>query len=232
MNGAEVPPQENRSQLGDFVRAEIEKVGIKLNGERVDLTTLSNEQILQLFDNLMDSDAFVLHGTNAEEPYETLEPRQANDAAKESGNKEAVYATIDKVAALNHAIFNTNYIRTKLRSFTWGESSYGDGKNAPTKVVVNMSPELYQLFEEHDPNVLSDGYVYVLDKANFITAPDAGGAEFHSETKQLPIVICKVSKQLGDVLFVVGQGDKDTVREYTSDDLQEIAVNREKWTKK
>lgn len=228
----EMPPQETRLRLLELIKDELQKSNVEINGEHADLTALSNEEVLGLFDDLVHSGKIVLHGTNTDKPYEALEPRQANDAAKESGNKKAVYATIDKLAALNHAIFNVQYVREKLRSYVWGEQNASDGQGNIIKTEVRMSPELYQLFKEHDPNVMSDGYVYVLDKNAFITAPDTGGTEFHSEEKQAPLIVCKASKRLGDVLFVIGQGDKDTVREYTSEELSEIKVNREKWAER
>ncbi len=226
----EMLSQETREQSVEFLRQESEKFGVEMVAERVDLTSLSNEEVLNFFDDVARSNRFVLHGTNTNEPYAELEPRQSNDTVKESGNKKAVYATVEKFAALNHAIFNQAYVGEKLRSYAWSENNIvNDDSGAIEQVQVKMSPELYQLFKEHDPNVMSDGFVYVLDKSSFVSAPDAGDIEFHSEEPQTPLVICKISKKLGDVLFFVGGGeDKDTVHEYTPEELEQIAAHKEK----
>lgn len=213
-------------EMDAIINRELERFNIETQDGRTDLTELSNQDTLSFFDSLVDSGMLVIHGTNGDEQYVGLEPRQANDTSKESGNKKAVYATIDKFAALNHAIFNQEYAREKLASYTWGENNTTD-ETGQIKNTVKMTPELYNLFLEHSSEMMSNGYVYVLDKNNFVSAPDAPDAEFHSEEKQIPIVICKVSKRLGEVLFIAGQGDKDTVHEYGADELKEIEIGRE-----
>ena len=188
------------------------------NVTQVDLTSLSNEDVLHFFNNLITSGLVVLHGTNPDVPHMQLEPRQANDSSKESGNKKAVYATIDVHAALNHAILNEAYALGKLHSYVCGEESAG---------LVKMSSSLYQLFTDRDPYILRDGYVYVLDRSLFVSAPDAGGIEFYSEGTQTPLAIYKVSKKLGDALFVIGKGEtKDTVRVYTEHEMEDMERRR------
>lgn len=219
----EVPPNESRLQPAELVEEKLKQLGIEIKENHADFTSLTNEEVLNLFDDLVGSGEIVLHGTNADNPYTELEPRQANDGAKESGNKNAVYATIQTKAALNHAVLNMTYIRSKLSSFTWGEDSHGE------KVIVRATPELYQMFKDHDPRLAADGYMYVLDRNNFVSAPDAGKIEFHSEESQKPLAICKVSKKLGDALFVVGQGEGDTVHEYTQKEIEEMEARRDKF---
>jgi hypothetical protein len=219
------------SEADSLIRAELHTLGVEAGTEYADLTSLPNEAVLEFFSRLARSGSLVLHGTNADHPYAILEPRRANDSSKESGNKNAVYATVDTRAALYHAIFNQEYVREKLSSYTWGEETRTEGGKI-LEEWVNMSPELYALFKEHDPNVLSDGFVYALDRRSFVSAPDAGDIEFHSESEVTPVAACKVSKRLGDVLFVVGQGEKDTVREYTPEQMRDMAAARDRRAKK
>jgi hypothetical protein len=219
----ETLPNESRLQPAELVNEKLKQRGVEMKDNHTDLTSLTNEEIINLFDDLVRSGDIVLHGTNADNPYAELEPRQANDSDKESGNKKAVYATVQVEAALNHAVFNKAYAGNKLRSFVWGED-INDGK-----LMVKATPELYQMFKEHDPQLVTDGYVYVLDKNAFVSAPDAGEVEFHSEESQKSLVTCKVSKRLGDTLFITGQGEKDTIREYTQEEIEEMAARREKF---
>ena len=216
---------ESRLQPTELVNEKLKEFGIEMKDGRADLGSLSNEEAFRLFGDLVESGNIVLHGTNTDNPYAELEPRQANDGAKESGNKKAVYATVQVEAALNHAVFNKEYAIGKLRSFVWGEE-INDGK-----MMVRATPELYKMFKEHDPQLIADGYVYVLDRNAFVSAPDAGEVEFHSEESRKPLATCKVSKKLGDVLFVVGQGESDTVHEYTPEEIEESAAQRDKFQK-
>lgn len=219
----EVPPNEIRLPPGELVREKLEQFGVEIKNGHADLTSLSNEAAFNLFDNLIESGVIVLHGTNTDNPHAELEPRQANDTSKESGNKKAVYASVQIEAALNHALFNKSYARSKLRSFTYGEES------KEGKMIFKATPELYKIFKERDPQLVTDGYVYVLDRNVFVSAPDAGEVEFHSEEQQKPLVICKVSKELGDDLFIVGEGEQDTVLEYSRQEQEEIATQRVKF---
>jgi hypothetical protein len=221
----EIPPSEGRLRPSELVHEKLERLGVEIKENHADLTSFTNEEVINLFGDLVSSGEIVLHGTNADNPYAELEPRQANDASKESGNKKAVYATVQVEAALNHAVFNKTYALGKLRSFVWGEE-INDGK-----MIVGATPELYRMFKEHDPQLIADGYVYVLDKNAFVSAPDAGEVEFHSEESQKPLATCKVSKKLGDTLFIVGEGERDTVREYTLKEIEEMAVQRERFQK-
>jgi hypothetical protein len=221
----EVPPNEGHLRPAELVEETLKQLGIEMKENHADLTSLTNEEVSNLFGDLVSSGEAVLHGTNTDNPYAELEPRQANDGAKESGNKKAVYATVQVEAALNHAVFNKSYVHSKLRSFMWGEE-INDGK-----MMVRATPELYKMFEEHDPQLVADGYVYVLDRNSFMSAPDAGEVEFHSEESQKPLATCKVSKKLGEVLFIVGQGERDTVREYTQEEIDEDAARRDEFQK-
>ena len=177
--------------------------GVEVVNNCADVTSLSTDEAMNLFKLLVQTDDVVLHGTNSDEVFNCLEARQGHCLVKESGRKVAVYATETAKVALSVAVLNRKYLRSKSPIY---RSSFS-GSN--TRLVFKFPPELLALFEAHDPNIFSDGYVYVLDKSNFINAPDAGG-EWHSESNQEPLVAFRISKEIGRDLYRVGTED-DTV---------------------
>ncbi len=189
------------------IQETVHQFGFQINNEEIDLCGYPNDLVTKFLYSLVETDLFVFHGTNSEKRYDMLEARQANDDAKESGNKKAVYADAGITIPLASALFNTAYIKSKGESFV---TSWGDDNG---KMIFAFSTNIYKLFESHDPNLFSDGYIYVLNKENFANAPDAG-AEWHAESDQKPLIAIKVSKNLANDIFILGQGDKDTVREY------------------
>lgn len=166
----------------------------------LDLGKISYEQVKHFLYTLAETGDFVFHGTNAKERFDVLEARQANDAAKESGNKRAVYADAGITVPLASAVLNKSYILEKLSTFTteWG--------NKDGKMLFRFSPNFYDLFVSGDPELFSDGYVYVLDKAGFMNAEGAG-AEWHSEADQKPILTCRVSGKFAKDIFILDQKD-------------------------
>lgn len=173
-----------------------------------DLTHVPFEKIARLCSALVNTGLIVLHGSHFG-PCEHLEPRQANDAAKQSGNRLALYATTNVGAALMHAVINKPYLVSTLLSYTLGYAFF-DGK-----IRFRASENLYRLFQEQVPHLYVDGYIYVLAKERFEKASDTL-TEYHSRDNHQPILVLKVPRQLGDDLFIAGRGaDKDTVLEYS-----------------
>ena len=86
----------------------------------VDLTQEVNERVVNLCRALVGCGAYVLHGSSVKFILERLEPRQANDAAKHSGNHLAVYASVDIDAVLMHAVLDRAYLSRRLGSYTVG----------------------------------------------------------------------------------------------------------------
>src|SRR3989344_7025676 len=78
----------------------------KIVGDEIDLRDRPNEDVMKFFNSLAESGAFLFHGTNAQERFDKLEARQANDSAKESGNKKAVYADEGTAVPLASALWN------------------------------------------------------------------------------------------------------------------------------
>ncbi len=199
----EILPRTN----GEKTREIIAKFGFEVVDGEVDLRTSSNEKVLNFLDSLRGLGLF--HGTNARERFDTLEARQANDSAKESGNKKAVYADEGITVPIANAILNKRYIASKFSSFVTGWSNNEDGKT-----VFSFSPSVYQLFKSNDPDLFHDGYIYFLDKTNFINAEDAG-TEWHSESDQKAVFSFHVSKKLAESIFIVG----DTVVEFSPEEM-------------
>jgi hypothetical protein len=198
----EGPPISKAEKVGRICT----EFGIEVVNNCADLTHLSAAEAMNLFDRFLQSGEIVLHGTNSSEVYDCLETRQGHCVIKESGRKVAVYATNSPKTALSVAVLNRSYLKSKLTSYIFGYS--GDD----SKLIFKAPPEMYQLFLAHDPNLFADGYVYVLDKDNFINAPDAGD-EWHSESNQEPILACKVSKDTAADIYITGT-DNDTVVEH------------------
>lgn len=185
--------------------------GFEIFDGHLDLRNYTNPEVFNFFDALAQTGEVVFHGTNAEERFDALEARQANDSAKESGNKKAVYADTDAKPSLFLAVVNKNYLRSKFSGFASGWSDDG-------KMIFKLSPNVYELLKSGDPNLFNDGYIYVLDKDNFINAEDAGH-EWHSEIDQKPLLACRVSKKLADDILIFGKGDADNVLEYSSEEM-------------
>ena len=194
----------------------LNQFGFEIAGDELDLRNRSNQEVMDFFNTLVGSGIGVFHGTNAKERFDTLETRQANDSAKESGNKKAVYADEGMGAPLIAALLNKGHIRTKFKSFITGWS--GDSKG---RMISKVTPNIYGLFKSGDQDLFSDGYIYVLDKTNFSNAEDAG-AEWHSEINQKPILSCRISKKLAEDIFIIGKGEDDTVAEYTPEEIEQM----------
>lgn len=180
--------------------------GIEVVNSCADLTDMSFVDSASFLKLLVDSGDVVLHGTNSDEVYNCLETRQGHCLVKESGRKVAVYATMNEKVAMSIAVLNRSYLKSKFDDYAYGYS--GDS----SKLIFKVPPEIYKLFVDHDPNLFSDGYVYVLDKDNFVNAPDAGG-EWHSESNQEPLLACRISQKFAEDIYVVGT-DHDTVIEF------------------
>jgi hypothetical protein len=176
-------------------------------GDTFDFTPLTNVVVIDLLKFLSGTNLFVFHGSNSGRPYSYLRAQQANDAAKESGNRKAVYATSDIRIAITCAVLNHGYLREKLGSYTHGYDVDND------RFVIKASRNLYRLFAESDPHLFADGYVYILNSSKFIMAEGTTN-EYYSESDQVVPTAFKVSKRLKESLLITGQGRADTIVPY------------------
>ncbi len=126
---------------------------------------------------------FLLHGTALSDLKE-LEPRQANDGSKQSGNKNAVYAVEDPVMAMFFAIQNRENINGSIVSGTRDNPETGEQEY------------YFKVPKEARDHFWTEGVVYILDKANFYPEKDDGAdhsGEWTSQNPVKPIVKLKVS---------------------------------------
>jgi hypothetical protein len=193
------------------LKQELDRLGVKREGDIFDFTSLSNAVAVELFGLLSRTNLFVFHGSNSERPYAKLIAQQANDASKESGNKRAVYVTSDPRIAITYAVINQGYLRENLKSYTHGYEVDNES------FVFKASPNLYRLFVESDPHLFADGYVYILDRSKFILAGGSSN-EYYSEEDQAAAAIFRVSQRLKEHLFVVGRGRADNVVPFSAEE--------------
>jgi len=180
-----------------------------VSGAVLDLRADSGEDVVAICSAFLTRGAHVLHGSHGPGPLERIEPRQANDAAKASGNHMAVYASVDVQVALMHAVLDRTYLLTHLDSYRAGY------RRIAGRLVFRVTDNLYRLIEERVPEVFSEGYVYVLDRKHFVGAPESS-TEFYSFDPVAPFRSLRVSASLGLFLFRVGVGEgTDTVLRYT-----------------
>lgn len=116
---------------------------------------------------LVEEKNVLLHGSpNAD--LEILEPRRANDAAKESGNKEAVYAVTDPVLAIFHAIQDREKIDGAVESETRDNSETGEQEYKFSMPKRSLESEPWKT-----------GMIYIFNKDDF--KPEEDGGELSGE---------------------------------------------------
>lgn len=123
---------------------------------------------------LSEKGTVLFHGTNAA-GIEALEPRQANCGAKEFGNKCAVYATEDPVLPMFHAVFNKQHFSGRSHSGVT-ESSEGLKYNFAIQGTF------------HAGQMWTRGYVYLLDKADFVQGTDDEGQPIDEYVSIVPVI--------------------------------------------
>lgn len=160
----------------------------------IDLTGAPCERVLILCEALVGCGTVVLHGSNVRPVLQMLEPRQANDLAKPSGNQCAVYASLHVRVALMHALLDRRYLSVRLGSWRLGYRWQAG------QLRFSVSDNLYQLFCAGDPDLLSEGAVYGLMRRHFVPAAESA-TEFHTLSPQRPVHILKVAPALGHALF-------------------------------
>lgn len=162
--------------------------------EPIDLTGVPHERVLLICEALAGCGTVVLHGSNVRPALQLLEPRQANDRAKQSGNLCAVYASLDARVALLHALLDRRYLSARLSSWRIGY------RHEAGQLRFCASDNLYRLFCQRDPRLLSDGVIYGLARCHFVRAAESE-TEFHALSAQRPVHILKVAAALGHMLF-------------------------------
>jgi hypothetical protein len=129
-------------------------------GAVVDLEAETAEDIVSLLALLVGA-GYVLHGSNRIDGPPVLTPRQANDLFRAAGNRRGVYATIDWIQALLHALLARADLTARLGSVTVGYRRDGD------RHELRVTDDLLALMGEQDPEVWAPGLIYVLPRAPF-----------------------------------------------------------------
>lgn len=187
----------------------------------IDLTYETYEGVLSICQSIVNCGAYVLHGSNVKPVLHRIEPRQANDAAKRSGNYLAVYASVDVDVVLLHAILNREYLSYRLGSYTIGYRVYSTGR------FIKASDNLYQLFKQKDPRLFSDGYVYAMDRVGFFCCAPSSSSEFFAVQPMAPQKILKISASLSAYLFRIDRPDgDDTIVPYSIEEAKTLAIHQ------
>jgi hypothetical protein len=190
-----------------------------LGPDPVDLTRDDPERVVSLCRALAECGSCVLHGSNVRPMLRRLEPRQANDAAKYSGNYFAVYGSLDVPAVLMHAVLDRTYLSSCLDSYTVGYRMHGG------QVLFKATDNLYALFKQKDPRLFSGGYVYVLNRTGFVPSPE-NRAEFFTFQPVEPEVTLAVPASLGAHLFRVDADGRDTVVPYSAGEAARLGAHQ------
>lgn len=108
---------------------------------------------------LTEKKSFLLHGSS--QNLDILEPQQANDTHKKSGNKKAVYAVTDPVLPIFYSIKD----KAKINGRVVSGKSDNDGVIKYEFAMPRQSLEQYPY---------KDGVVYILDRNDFTPESDEG----------------------------------------------------------
>lgn len=182
---------------------------LEISPNKFDLREIKSlDELDTLLVSLVKEKHILLHGT----PYEImdgLEPKLANDLNRETGSQNAVYATDFPERAIFHAVLNRAYLMDKFDGFVSGYSNSGtqDGR-LEFKVTQNVK----DLIDNGDASVFCDGFIYLLNKANFVRSED-GESEFQSKDGARPVASLLVSKDLGNDI-------KERTRAYRPEELE------------
>ena len=135
---------------------------------------------------LVENKNVLLHGSSSKN-LDSLEPRQANDRVKKSGNKKAVYGVVDPVLPMFYAIQDRKKIQGIIESGIdtnqeTGESEY---KFRMPKEVLDAKP-------------WTRGVIYIFDKNQFHPEQDDNGemsGEWTSDSLVKPIAKLEVGPE-------------------------------------
>ncbi len=168
-----------------------------------DLTAASAERILAICRALVDCGGCVLHGSPVNPALDRLEPRQANDAAKPSGNHSAVYASVVSEVVLMHAVIDRAYLSSRFSSYRLGY------RFEAGRCVFRVTGNVLALVTQGDSHLFADGFVYVLDRAHFQQSEECT-YEYFALRPVVPLRRLKVSSDLGLQLLSEGVVEKLT----------------------
>jgi hypothetical protein len=213
---------DDQVEVADSLVECVEAVGISLGLNHVaDLRKLDVREIVNLCQALVVSGRFLLHGSNSKVRHKVLVPMHADDAAKASGNQNAVYASSDVYQALLHATLNRGYLSQLFSSFT---IAYRVREGT---IQVRVTDNVYSLFQAGDQNVRSEGFVYVLRRAAMRPAADSP-SEYHCSAPIVPLATLIVPRSVGESLLTLpNEKGKGTLMRFSKQELEAIATHLE-----
>lgn len=159
-----------------------------------DLSAEPPGRMVELLALLTGTGGFVLHGSNHPSPLHRLEPRQATDFLKASGSQCAVYASIDWVEVLIHALLNVGWLRHRFGSVTYTYRRSGQSYD------FRADGEPGEMLRRRDPMLWSSGFVYILDRTGFERV-EGSGTEFVSLHPQVPRTCFRIAAGLSDYIL-------------------------------
>ena len=124
---------------------------------------------------LTENKNVLLHGS-ANQNLEVLEPRQANDAAKKSGNKNAVYGVTDPVLPIFYAIQDRKKLEGVIES---GINIDGETGKSEYKLRIPKSAQETQSW--------TNGVIYIFDKNQFRPEQNDNGEASGEWTSDVPL---------------------------------------------
>ena len=170
----EQPPNQEQDKRRDFETL-FETV---LKNKKEDIPTIEynlsypKEEFLKF---LTENKNVLLHGS-ANQSLEVLEPRQANDAAKKSGNKNAVYGVTDPVLPIFYAIQDRKKLQGNIESGVEINDDTGESKY---KFKIPTSAKETQPW--------ANGVIYIFDKRQFHPEQDDSGEPSGEWTSDVPV---------------------------------------------
>ena len=183
------------------------------DGAITDLREEGADGIVSLLALFVGAGGFVLHGANRTDGPPILAPRQANDLFRQAGNRRGVYASVDWIQVLLHALLARSYLQARLGSVVVGYRRIGQAHQ------LRVTPELFRLLSERDPELWSPGLVYVLRRSVF-EPPAPGGSEFFSPEPVAAEARLLVGAHLKGVVIGEADGALDHVTTYDPEELQ------------
>lgn len=121
---------------------------------------------------------FILHGTT--QKVDEFEPRKANDTAKESGNRTAIYMGDNALISM--------FMALKGGTELPGHSSFG----VHSKSQLGQLPSKDYLFTvDSEDKIMPEGYVYIFDRSQ---SDEYVNNEYLSYTPQRPIAVIRIKR--------------------------------------
>ena len=199
---AEASQYEKYSNLRSILKSIIDRADSK---DLIDLQYSEPELVIDLLSVLVGTDAYILHGSNSKIPYSELKPKLANDLNRASGNQLAVYASVDWVEVLFHALLNKQLLDSQLNSYVIGYLRDSNDHK------LRLSRNLFSYWLENPSKIWSSGFVYILHKEKFIPSANSR-TEYYSKSPIQPLAVIRVGTNICNLLFGSTSNKNSTCR--------------------